>query len=267
VNQRYNPRRRDALTRIALCLLVLIAVSGLPVTSQSAPKFDIVSVKPNKSGETALRLDVQPRGRFMAINMPLKQFIRAAYTLQLYQIADAPSWVDSERFDIVALAKLDLMAAPIVWTPGQYAPMQLMMQAVLADRFKMVAHIEERQAQGYALVLRSSGSTGKLLPATVPCASNCGMKIASGTVSAHDVPLPQFAELLSQLTGRRVIDSTGLTGNFDFEVEWAPESQQAVSDAPSLFTVLQEQLGLRLDPRRVQTPMLVIDSVERPTPD
>jgi uncharacterized protein (TIGR03435 family) len=254
------------MTRLALCLLVLIAVSGLPVTSQSAPKFDIVSVKPNKSGETALRLDVQPGGRFMAVNMPLKQFIRAAYTLQLYQIADAPSWVDSERFDIVALTKHDLMA-PIVWTPGQYAPMQLMMQAVLADRFKMIAHIEEREAQGYALVLRSPASTGKLLRATVPCASNCGMKIASGTVSARDVPLPQFAELLSQLTGRRVIDSTGLTGNFDFDAQWAPESQQAVSDAPSLFTALQEQLGLRLDPRRVPTPMLVIESVERPTPD
>lgn len=233
---------------------------------QPAPKFDVVSVKPNKSGETALRLDVQPGGRFMAVNMPLKQFIRAAYTLQLYQIADAPSWVDSERFDIVALTGRDLMA-PIVWTPGQYAPMQLMMQAVLTDRFKMVAHIEEREAQGYALVLRSPASTGKLLPAKVPCVPDCGMKIASGTVSAHDVPLPQFAELLSQLTGRRVIDSTGLTGNFDFDAQWAPESQQGVSDAPSLFTALQEQLGLRLDSRRVPTPMLVIDAIERPTPD
>ena len=254
------------MRRVMLTIAVLCALTVAGAAQQPAPKFDVVSVKPNKSGETALRLDVQPGGRFMAVNMPLKQFIRAAYTLQLYQIADAPAWVDSERFDIVALTERDLMA-PIVWTPGQYAPMQLMMQAVLADRFKMVAHIEEREAQGYALVLRSPASTGKLLPAKVPCTPNCGMKIASGTVSAHDVPLPQFAELLSQLTGRRVIDSTGLTGNFDFDAQWAPESQQPVSDAPSLFTALQEQLGLRLDPRRVPTPMLVIDSVERPSPD
>ena len=251
--------------------LVVVAVWACGFTAvltaqQSALKFDVVSVKPNKSGETALRLDVQPGGRFMAVNMPLKQFIRAAYTLQLYQIADAPSWVDSERFDVVALTDRDL-TAPIVWTPGQYAPMQSMMQAVLADRFKMVAHIEEREALGYALVLRSPAGTGRLVPAKVACTPSCGMKIASGTVSARDVPLPQFAELLSQLTGRRVIDSTGLTGNFDFDAQWAPESQQTVSDAPSLFTALQEQLGLRLDPRRVPTPILVIDAIERPNAD
>ena len=234
------------MLRIALLLAgLVVAAVPLLAAQQPAPAFDVVSVKPNTSGETALRLDVQPGGRFMAVNMPLKQFIRAAYTLQLYQIENAPSWVESERFDIIALTGRDL-TAPIVWTPGQYAPMQLMMQSVLADRFKMVAHIEEREAQGYALVLRSPTSTGTLLRATVPCTSNCGMKIASGTVNARDVPLPQFAELLSQLTGRRVTDSTGLTGNFDFDAQWAPESQQAVSDAPSLFTALQEQLGLRL---------------------
>ena len=106
---------------------VLCGFSAALTAQQSALKFDVVSVKPNKSGETALRLEVQPGGRFMAVNMPLKQFVRAAYTLQLYQIADAPSWVDSERFDIVALTERDLMA-PTVWTPGQYAPMQLMMR-------------------------------------------------------------------------------------------------------------------------------------------
>ena len=253
------------MARLALILVALISAPILRA-QQPAPKFDVVSVKPNKSGETALRLDVQPGGRFMAVNMPLKQFVRAAYTLQLYQIVDAPSWVDSERFDIVARTERNLMT-PIVWTPGQYAPMQLMMQAVLADRFKMVAHIEERETQGYVLVLRSPGNSGKLLPAKVPCSPNCGMKIGSGTVSVRGVPLPQFAELLSHLTIRRVIDSTGLTGNFDFDAQWAPESQQAVSDAPSLFTALQEQLGLRLDSRRVPTPMLVIDAIGRPTPD
>jgi uncharacterized protein (TIGR03435 family) len=247
-------------------LLILVAVLCLPlVAQQPAPTFDVVSVKPNKSGETALRLDVQPGGRLLAVNMPLKQFIRAAYTLQLYQIEAAPSWVDSERFDIIALTDGDL-TAPIVWKPGEYAPMQLMMQSLLADRFKMVARLVEREAQGYALVLVPA-RTGSLRPAHVRCAADCGMKIASGSVSARDVPLPQFAELLSQLTGRRVIDSTGLSGTFDFDAKWAPESQQALSDAPSLFTALQEQLGLRLDSSRVPTPMLIIDRIERPTPD
>ena len=76
----------------------------------------------------------------------------------------------------------------------------------------------------------------------------------------------QFAELLSQVTGRFVTDSTGLTGAFDFDLQWAPESQ-AASDLPSVFTAVQEQLGLRLTPRRVGTPVLVIDAIERPDPD
>ena len=255
--------------QLVITAAIMAAATGLAQSRVDVrPQFEVVSVKPNTSGEPGLRLDVQPGGRFMAVNIPLKQFIRAAYTLQLHQIADAPSWVDSDRFDIIGLTEHDLMA-PIVWTPGTYAPMQLMMQSLLADRFNMAAHFEEREAQGYSLVVRSAGgtSTGKLTPATVPCAPNCGMKIAPGSVSARAVPLPQFAELLSQLTGRLVIDSTGLTGSFDFDAQWAPDSQQTVTDAPSLFTALQEQLGLHLEPRRVPTPVLVIDRIDRPTPD
>ena len=248
---------------------MVLAFSTPLVHAQSGaderPRFEVVSVKPNRSGESALSLDIQPSGRLVAVNMPLKQFIRAAYTLQLYQIVNAPSWVDSERFDITALSNRDL-SGPILWMPGKYAPPQLMMQSVLADRFNMVAHTDEREAQGYALVLRSpGGNSGKMIAATGPCAADCGMKVSPGKVSARGVPLPQFAELLSQLTGRVVIDSTGLTGSFDFDAQWAPESQQASADSPSLFTSLQEQLGLKLEPAVVKTKVLVIDRIERPT--
>jgi uncharacterized protein (TIGR03435 family) len=189
--------------------------------------------------------------------------------LQLYQIADEPSWIDSERFDITAISERDV-AAPTVWTPGRFAPLQLMMQAILADRFGMRAHTEPREAQTYALVQRGpSSSAGNLTSASAPCPPECGMQIRQGSVTARNIPLAQFAELLSQLTGRVVVDDTGLTGHFDFEARWTPDSQQeqGTSDAPSLFTALQEQLGLRLEPRRAPVPMLVIDSIERPTPD
>ena len=94
------------------------------------------------------------------------------------------------------------------------------------------------------------------------------MKIAAGSLSARNIPLAQFAELLSQQTGRVVTDSTGLTGGFDFELHWTPDSvQQSNADAPSLFTALQEQLGLKLEAARGPVDMLVIDHIEPPTPD
>jgi uncharacterized protein (TIGR03435 family) len=253
-------------TRFFILALFAISISVMRAQSgtEARLKFDVVSVKPNKSGEAALRFDVQP-GRLVAVNMPLKQFIRAAYTLQLYQIAAVPAWVDSERFDISAVTQSNL-AGPTVWTPGKFAPVQLMMQSVLADRFKMSAHMERRDALIYALVLRSR-DTSKLVPGVGACPPDCGMKIAAGSLIAHNVPLAQFAEFLSQQTGRLVTDSTGLSGGFDFEVHWTPDSvQQSSADAPSLFTALQEQVGLKLEPSRGPVDMLVIEHIEPPTP-
>lgn len=252
------------------CAGVLLLISTASVGAQSVAKerltFDVVSVKPNRSGEPALQMNVVPK-RFMAINFPLKQFIRAAYTLQLYQIAGAPSWVDSERFDIIGLTERDL-TAPVVWTPGTFAPMQMMMQSVLADRFKMTAHFEQRDAQRYDLVPRAAGSTaGKLEPTAGACPADCGMDIAAGTVRARGVPLPQLAEFLSGITGQLVVDATGLSGRFDFTLQWDPKWQQPAAEGPSLFTAVQEQLGLRLEPRRAQVPTLIIDGIARPAAD
>ena len=259
------------MTQLIPALLAgfIVASAGIVHTQGPAdPRiaFDVVSVKPNTSGDPGLRLDVQPSGRFVAVNIPLKQFIRAAYTLQLYQIEGAPRWTEADRFDITAVTEREL-GGPIVWTPGTYAPTQRMMQGVLVDRFKMKAHMDERESPGFALEIQSPGSTTrKLVPAVVPCRSDCTSQNAAGTFRARNVPLVQFAELLSQLTGRFVTDATGLAGTFDFELQWAPESQTA-PDAPSLFTAVQEQLGLRLTPRRVRTPVLVIDAIDRPDAD
>jgi uncharacterized protein (TIGR03435 family) len=246
------------------------SLSFVTVSAQSAPSerpsFEAASIKRNDSGQAFLRLDIQ-RGHVVAENIPLKQFIRAAYTLQLYQIADAPSWVDSTRFDIKATAGRDLFE-PAPWVPGgKFLVAQLMMQSLLADRFKMVSHTEQREGPGYALVLSDPDRPSRLTPAKVPCAPDCGVAVKAGTVRARNVPLTTFAELISQFVGRLVLDATGATGNFDFDLRWAPEAQLATSDAPSLFTALREQLGLRLDSRRLPITTLVIDSIEQPTDD
>jgi uncharacterized protein (TIGR03435 family) len=255
--------------------LWLLAAAALiswstPIRSQPIPTtFEVASVKANRSGDAAMSFDIQPGGRLSATNIPLKQLIRAAYTLQLYQIVDAPAWIDSERFDVMAVADRDItIAAP--WNPtAPFAPAQLMLQALLTDRFRMVARRDTREGQTYALVVDTpEDRRGTLRAAASPCVPGCGMQIGAGSLRARQVALPQVAELLSQLTGRLVSDETRLTGPFDLDLRWTPEAQAAGNgDAPSLFTAVREQLGLRLDARRGPVPVLVIESIERPTPD
>jgi uncharacterized protein (TIGR03435 family) len=256
---------------IRTIMVFVVLASAAIVRAQSAdaerPRFDVASVKPNNNSEGVIRFAIQPGGRLVVTDIPVKQLIRAAYTLQLYQIVDAPSWTESERFDITGVTEREL-DDNITWSPGgKYALVQLMMQSLLADRFNFRAHFEERQGQVYGLVLDDRERAAKGLAPAKACGTDCGMQIGSGTLRAPNVQLPLFAELLSQLTGRPVTDETGLVGPFEINLRWTPESQEATSDAPSLFTALSEQLGLRLDARRGPMRMLVIDSVDRPSPD
>ena len=256
----------------AIRIVAIIALASTIVRAQSPEaerlRFDVASVKQNKNSEGVIRFAIQPGGRMVMTDIPVKQLIRAAYTLQLYQIVDAPSWTESERFDITGVTERELREDNVTWSPGgKYALVQLMMQSLLADRFNFRAHFEERQGQVYALVLDDKERAAKGLAPARPCGTDCAMQIGSGTLRAPNVQLPLFAELLSQLTGRPVTDETGLDGAFEIDLRWTPEGQEARSDAPSLFTALPEQLGLRLDARRGPMRMLVIDSVDRPTPD
>jgi uncharacterized protein (TIGR03435 family) len=256
-----------------LCTVAVLATLSAGALIAQAPgplrQFDVASVKPNRSADREMRFGTRPGGRFVATNIALAQLIRAAFTLQTYQLVNAPAWVGSDRFDISAIGAADL-DAPVVWKPGTpFTPLQQMLQSLLADRFGFVAHRENRESQVYALVLDGAGGgTGKLAPAVTPCAPPCGMRTGAGTVSAHDVPLPQLAELLSQVTGRLVTDATGLSGRFDFELRWRPDSApEQAPDAPSLFTAIREQLGLRLESRRAPVPVLVVDAIHEPAPD
>jgi len=253
--------------RAVVLVLIATAVTVRAQSDAERPRFDVASVKPNKNSEGVIRFAVQPGGRMVLTDIPVKQLIRAAYTLQLYQIVDAPPWTESERFDITGVTERELRDN-LTWSPGgTYALVQLMMQSLLADRFSFRAHFEERQGQVYALVLDDNERAAKGLAPAKPCGADCAMQIGSGTLRAPNVELPLLAELLSQLTGRPVTDETGLAGSFEVNLRWTPESQEATSDAPSLFTALPEQLGLRLDARRGPIRMLVIDSVDRPTAD
>jgi bla regulator protein BlaR1 len=269
-----------------------------PVATPAA--FEVASVKPNNSGEGFIRFGMQPGGRFTATNAPLRELLRFAYAVQNFQIVDAPGWIASERFDIIAKAEGDLPPSG----PGQLGPVQMMMQALLAERFGLKARKENREMSRYDLVLaRADGRLGPQLKAsTTDCQAifaaarrgggpppappgpgeplPCGFRVGPGRMQGGAFPLSQLATALSPMVQRVVIDRTGLTGNFDIDVTFTPDQMpqgppppgapplpSIDANGPSIFTALQEQLGLKLESVRGPVEVLVIESVSRPTPD
>jgi uncharacterized protein (TIGR03435 family) len=269
------------------------------------PAFEVASVKPNRSGDGKVALFFQPGGRFNAIGVTLKMLIGAAYgnpqPLMNLQIIGGPRWIDSDRFDVVAKAEGDQQ-------PGSNGPpteMFAMLRTLLADRFKLVVHNESRELPTYALVLaRDDGKRGpQLNPAAVDCAAlrgrggaqpplpapgerlPCGIRIAPGNLVGGGMGLQQLANALSRMPAlnRLVVDRTGLTGTFDFDLKWTPDQIPPPTpggpppglpplppidpDGPSLFAALQEQLGLRLESTKGPVEVVVIDVAEPPTED
>jgi uncharacterized protein (TIGR03435 family) len=270
--------------------------------------FEVASVKPNKSGDGRMMIGGPPGGRFTMTNVPLRQIILLAYQIQAFQLVGGPGWVGNDRFDVVAKAPENTPPIGIAGgsSPG---PMQFMLRNLLADRFKLKVHNESREMPIYALVpARSDGKLGpKMQPATVDCSAMrgrrgggpaggpppvpapgeripCGMMMGIGNIAAGGVTMAQLASSLSARVGRVVVDRTGLTGFFEFNLDFTPDQlpQGAAPppgaptivngapidpNGPSIYTAIQEQLGLKLDSQRGPVDVVVIDSVEQPTED
>ena len=261
--------------------------------------FDTASVKPNKSGAEQRYIQIDPRGGSLTVvNLPLRQLITFAYQIQSFQLQGGPDWIASDRFDI--------LGKPTREVPGTGAffdgqePMKMMLRTLLADRFKLVMHKETKELPIFELVLaRQDGKLGpQLRPAAVDCAAraaaaragtppppspgppgpgSCGININPVRLSGGGATLTMLAGILEGPAQRLVVDRTGLTGNWDLEVKYTPERSQLPPgveppvpidwNGPSLFTALEEQLGLKLRPVRGPVEVLVIDSVQQPTPN
>jgi len=286
----------------SVAAVAVLAARGLGAQQTAASPepvaFEAASVKPNKSGDGGSFIRRQSGGRMTATNMPLQVLITFAYVLQPSQLVGGPGWIANDRFDIVA--KMEGDPAPVM--PGSGPdPLQLAMRTLLADRFKLVVHRETRDMDVYALVMaKPGGKPGLALkPSTQDCSPQailgrrgggpppsdapflCGMRGSLGRLQLGGFPLSQLANGLQGLAGRIVIDRTGLSGNWDAELTFAPEGRGAPPgalppgvelppidpNAPNVFTALQEQLGLKLEATKAPVDVLVVDSVQQPTPD
>ena len=300
---------------LSVGVAALLALT-LPVRAQQSPSFEVASVKPSNPNPTgplgAAPMVLPALGRLTAQNVTLRMLVMTAYQRQPFQLAGGPPWQNSDKFDINARAE-DAKAST--------DQLLEMLKTLLTDRFKLKVHTETREVPTYALVVsRGDGKLGaKLKPSsdttcpdlkaqqqqqlealakggisalasmmpkpgeTRPC-SISPMQTAPGSIGlkASGQALSTLTLLLTQFTSRPVVDKTGLTGLYDFELTIdlqtlmglyaemginVPPLPAGLPEGPSLMTQLEEDLGLKLDSQRGPGEVLVIDSAEPPTPD
>jgi uncharacterized protein (TIGR03435 family) len=253
------------------------AQSGTPATPAAAVaplRFEVASIKQlQPSGGPMFvalpRLAGQPGGRYTHTGS-IRVLFQQAFQMPFVRQVGGPEWTERDIYSITAKVPDDV--------PMTAENVRQMVRQLLIDRFKLVAREETRELPIYRLVLaRDDRRLGaNITPVTTDCSGDlartepCSRRMMSSrnAVEIRNQPITSLANLLEGITGRPVIESTGLSGTFDLTLNFTPDQQLAAgieSEYPSLFTAIQEQLGLKLEAGREPMPVLVIDSIERPT--
>ena len=272
--------RGPAIALASLFATVVLTAQAPP----QAPVFEAVSIKPNKTSSRPATTVGFAGGRYTLVNGTVAQLIRTAYPAPINDLVGAPAWVMSERYDVTAVA---------AGNPSRDA-LAPMVRAMLAERFKLAAHYETQERDTYSLVLaRPDGRLGPdIRLTTLDCdavaaanlagrtpegpppangAPPCGLMAGGGTVRIGGMPMTTVARTLSGAAGRVIIDKTGLAGNYELTLRYAGQvvngAERPAEELPSIFTAVQEQLGLKLEADRAPLQLVVVDRVERPTED
>lgn len=266
------------------------SVSGAQVAdaASKAPAFEVVSVRPNKSGK-GFAMTYTPDG-FATIDMPLQPVIVNAYNLRDQEfivggklIPGGPRWINSDRYDIQAkMSGSDIAKLQKLSVDQQLAQKRLMLQSMLADRFKLKVHSETKQGRCYALVIGKNGPKMKEAKSIDPAFPHGKLFARPGVVTAQGARLSELVFVLTGSLHCPVLDKTGLVSKYDFALKYSPDQRSSLmflrpeggqqesapgpdDSRPSLFTAVQEQLGLRLMPTTVPVESIVIDHVEKPS--
>lgn len=262
-----------------------------PAQAAAAPlSFEVASIKPSEGDGRMVRIQMSPGGRYTASGVNVKMLMQQAFDIRDYQILGGPAWMSSTPFDITAKAEDPNVTRDQV---------RQMLQSLLAERFQMKFHRETRELPIYSLLVGKNGpklplSENQPSPEAPASQAKAGtstgsasgargnatmMSIGRGQMNAQGAPMSAFVNMLAQQLGRPVLDKTDLKGNYDIKLEWTPdESSRTIPGAagvdappagdtsgPSIFTAVQEQLGLRLVSDRGPVEVLVIDSLEKPS--
>jgi uncharacterized protein (TIGR03435 family) len=244
-------------------LLLIFLVTQRAHAQTPAPTFEVATIKPAAtSSDGHTHINYPPNDRFSATNITLLALMQWSYGVPERQILEGPSWLSLTRFDIQAKADIGDQIKSLTSDEGNELKRR-MVQALLADRFQLKLHEETRTLPAYDLVVARGG------PKVQPSQSH-GKSIGVGRThfNGQGLGMTSIAEELSKITGRVVVDKTGLTGRYDFNLLWTTDDAFATdSDPPTLFTAIQEQLGLKLEPAKEPVPVLIVDHVDQPTPN
>ncbi len=229
-------------------------------------EFEVASIKPSAPGGRGVRIQMAPGGRLDVSNVTLKLLIQQAYGVKDFQISGGPGWINSERYDVVAKADRDI---------GKAEELRPLIQKLLADRFQLTIHRDTKELPVYALVVGKNGPKLKESAANGPGSQ---IRMGRGLINGQGMGMEMLAGELSRPLGRTVIDRTGLKGQYDIKFEWTPEdgpghgpgdgpesAPPSDTTGPSLFTALQEQLGLKLESSKGPVEIIVIDRAEKPS--
>ena len=269
-------------------LLALTVLFSIPAAGQT-PAFEAASVKLNTSGD--LRIRAGTRGRtYTAVNTPLRGIVAAAYELQFegFRLVTEQRGLKTPLYDASIMdQRFDITATiPEAGTPRD---VPAMLHALLVDRFKLAAHSETREAPVFALVLArrdgrpgpglrqaaldcvAAAAAGRVIPPPEPGQPAICETEISDRIRGRGQPLSSLARMLTVFVQRRVVDRSGLSGGFDFDLQFEAGATgptgPTVDAASNVITALQEQLGLRLESTRAPVEFVVVDRIEQPTPD
>jgi uncharacterized protein (TIGR03435 family) len=258
------------MTRLGL-LLVGLAVIPLPLVAQSdAPRFEVASIKRNTSGRFGVDGPSFKGTTFVAINVPVQTLISDAYGVPGLDVMDAPRWIfsqllggGSERYDVIAKAAEE----------SSVEDQRAMLRTLLSERFGLRLHRETRELPVYILTKLNEGQSlgPNLRSAVKDClpATACDGRIGGGRAKYTGAQWQNVLQAIAMgLDGARLVDRTGLSGVFDFELNYTPLGVPVTADSGGdVFTAVRQQLGLKLESGRAPFEVVVIDSVARPRPD
>ncbi len=247
----------------ASSLTGLIAAAAVFAQAQTPTEFEVASVKPNLANDRIVAIRVEPGGIFSARGYTLVLLIQRAYGVMDWNVSGGPGWIRTDRYDVAAKVNVkgDLTEAEL----------QPMLARLLADRFNLKMHHSSTRTSGYALEVAKGGP--KLKPAADGEERRDTFRLTNAGMSGQGISMRNFARFFGGKLGLIAVDETGLTGLYDFKVDWKIDTDRVIADLPgadsreplreAAFDALQTRLGLRVVPKKVTVEMLVIDHVEK----
>ena len=257
-------------------LAAVLMCSATALFAQSEPAFDVASLKRNVSLNDSGGGGPRPGGRYRLSNMPARSIISVAWSIPTNRVLGGPAWVATDRYDLDATMKEN----------ATQDEMRAMLRTLLRERFQLAAHVEQRDLPVYHLTVARPGERPGLERSTFDCGDPaarkrdtaaalaarpgrmlCGFTVNGGLLDAGGMTMETLAQLLTSQAGRPVIDRTKLTGGYNVLLKWTPTlgTDAPAADAVSIFTAVQEQLGLKLESATAALDVVVIDRIERPT--